>query len=93
MSKKSIQPEDILPDGVDKIEMNGRVVRKGTIAAFLANIEIFEDFKANEEQKQEAAVALKNLASAVVAIGLHKHVIFKNPKIEQILIDADNYDN
>lgn len=88
MSNKSIQPEDIIADGIDTIEANGQIVRKGTIAAFLANVEIFENRKANEQQKQEAITALKKLASGVVAIGLHKHVTFKNPKIEQILTDA-----
>lgn len=32
---------------------------------------------------------MKEVAPAVIAIGLHKHVIFKNPQAEQILIDAE----
>ncbi len=33
-------------------------------------------------------MALKALAPNVIAIGLHKHVIFKNSIVEQILVDA-----
>ena len=85
MSKKSVKPEDVLPDGVDMANIGGKQVRKGTIAAFLANVDIFENIHANEEQKQEALAAMKELAPGVIAIGLHRHVKFKNPQIEKIL--------
>jgi hypothetical protein len=85
MSKKSVKPEDVLPDGVDTANIGGKQVRKGTIAAFLANVDIFEDAHASEEQKQEAFAAMKGLAPGVITIGLHRHVKFKNPQIEKIL--------
>lgn len=88
MTNKLIRPEDILPDGVDSTTINGKIVRKGTIAAFLANADILENKNATEQQKQEAINTMKELATAVVSIGLHKHVVFKNNQIEQILIDA-----
>lgn len=89
MANTSARPEDILYDGVDSANMNGLMVRKGTIAAFLVNTDILENSNATEQQKQEAISVMKELASAVVAIGLHKHVIFKNPQVEQMLIDAE----
>ena len=85
MSKATIKPEDIIRDGVDSALINGKMLRKGTIAAFLANIEIFENQHATESQRQDALSMIKELAPAVVTLGLHKHVIFKNPEIEQIL--------
>lgn len=89
MSKiNSVRPEDILPDGVDTTAFNGKTVRKGTIAAFLANADILDNPAATEKQKQEAINTMKELAPDVVAIGLHKHVIFKNPEAEQLLVDA-----
>lgn len=88
MSNKSVRPEDILADGVDSAAVNGRIVRKGTMAAFLANAEILEDANVTEAQKQEVFAVMQDLASSLVAIGLHKHVVFKNPRIEQILINA-----
>ncbi|MCE0722995.1 MULTISPECIES: hypothetical protein [Legionella] len=85
----SIRPEDVLPDGVDSTSINGKIVRKGTIAAFLANVAIFETQDSTEKQKQDAMKAMKELAPGVIAIGLHQHVVFKNREIEQILIDAE----
>ncbi|KTD72692.1 hypothetical protein [Legionella tucsonensis] len=85
----SIRPEDILPEGVDCTSINGKIVRKGTIAAFLANVAIFEKQDSTKKQKQEAMRAMQELAPGVIAIGLHQHVVFKNSEIEQILIDAE----
>lgn len=79
-----VRPEDILPDGVDSTVMNGQAVRKGTVAAFIANIDILEDTKTSAEQKQSAMQILRELAPAVRTVGLHKHVTFKNPLIEQL---------
>lgn len=86
----SIKPEDILPDGVDRTNFGGKEIRKGTIAAFLANTNILEDPNASSLQKQQAIAAMKELAPAVIAIGLHKHVNFKNSEAERILIEAAN---
>lgn len=84
-NNKSVKPEDVLPDGVDTTAINGKIVRKGTIAAFLANTDIIENQHTTEIQKQEALNTIRELAPAVVATGLHKHVIFKNAHIEKIL--------
>lgn len=84
----SVKPEDILPDGIDSTSINGQMVRKGTIAAFLANIDILENLNTSEKQKQLAINTMKELAPAVIAIGLYKHVTFKNTQAEQILADA-----
>lgn len=84
-----LRPEDILPDGVDTTTINGQLVRKGTIAAFLANADILENPDATEQQRQEAINTLNELAPAVITIGLHKHVIFRNPQVEQILTEAE----
>lgn len=88
-SNNSVRPEDILPDGVDSTTINGKTVRKGTIAAFLANTDILENLNSTEQQKHEAINTMKELALSVIAIGLHKHVIFKNPSVEQILVEAE----
>jgi hypothetical protein len=90
MSKNTpIRPEDILPDGIDSTSINGKLIRKGTIAAFLTNIDILENPLATKIQKQGAIETMKELAPAVIAIGLHKQVIFKNYEAEHILVDAE----
>jgi len=86
----SVRPEDVLPDGIDSTSINGKMVRKGSIAAFLANVAILENVNSTEQEKLSAINMMIELAPAVITIGLHKHVVFKNPQIEQILVMAEN---
>ncbi len=41
------------------------------------------------QQKQEAMKMMRELAPAVIALGLRKHAVFKNPHIEPLLIQAE----
>lgn len=84
----SVRPEDILADGEDSTSIHGKTIRKGTIAAFLANINVFEHPNTSEKQKNEAFKVMQELAPAVIAAGLHQHVVFKNKEIEQLLINT-----
>ena len=89
MTNNPVKPHDILPDGVEATVMNGRTIRKGTVAAFLANIDILENINATEKAKQAAIQAMQELAPDIVAIGVRKHVIFRNPEVERIFTDLD----
>jgi hypothetical protein len=89
-NNKSVRPENILPENIDSTTINGTLIRKGTIAAFLANVEIFENNNATEQQKQDAMQTMQELAPAVIAVGLHKHAVFKNTHVEKILMDAES---
>ncbi len=84
-NRTAIKPEDILADTEDFITLNGVTVRKGSLAAFLKNIDILEDFQPSEEGKASALGMLKQLAPAVIASGLYKHAIFKNKFVQDIL--------
>ena len=48
---KALRPEDILPGNLDKTMINGVPVRKGTVGAFLANVEMFESVMSTNIQK------------------------------------------
>lgn len=83
MGNNSIKPEDVLGNAQSFAEYNGVSIRKGSIAAFLKNIDLLES---NEPQdKQAAKLVLQELAPAMVAVGLHKHVTFKNEIVQGIL--------
>jgi hypothetical protein len=84
----SVHPDDILPDGSDSTSIHGQMIRKGTIAAFLANLDILENNSIPEKNKLDALKVMKELAPAIITIGLHKHVIFKNPRVEELLINT-----
>ncbi len=62
-------------------------MHKGSIAAFLKNIDVFENLNSNETQKASALEMVKELATTIIAAGLHKQATFKNKIIEDILCD------
>ena len=83
----AIKPKDILPDNIDTKEINGAIVRKGTIAAVMANCDIlYSDFTSKEE-KELARVEILNLIPSLVALELHKHVTWKNPDMQKMVED------
>ncbi len=85
MSNKGISPSDILSDSDDYVNLNGVKARKGSIAAFLKNIDVIESKDTSLEMKEAALNMIKELAPVIVASGLCKHAVFKNKIIEEIL--------
>ena len=86
---QSARPQDIIADDVDHIQVGGMQVRKGTVAAFLANIERLENPNSSAEEQQEALQIMEELAPAIVAVGMHRHVTFKNKRAEAIIQQAE----
>ncbi|MFC7780809.1 hypothetical protein [Legionella taurinensis] len=77
------RPEDILADAENYACYNNINVRKGTVAAVLRNAEIMASPLSSEAEKQEALAIISELAPGLVALGVHEHLIFKNPDIQQ----------
>lgn len=83
------KPEDVIPDGESYFEQNGQRIRKGTMAAAIANADILESEDATKEEKAEAMKVLEVLAPILNAVGLNKHVCWKNPQIQAAFDKAD----
>ena len=84
-AKSGIKPSDILPDNVNSIMINGVEVRKGSVAAVVANIQQLESANATEESKQAAIDAIKSLVPSLRAQGLLNHVTFNNPVVQALM--------
>lgn len=80
-----MRPEDILPDGEDFVEIQNQKLRKGTVAATLANASILEDPMATKAEKEEALKAIQLVVPALVALKMHQHVMWKNPLIQNMI--------
>ena len=78
------KPEDMISDEQSYFEKNGKSIRKGTMAAALANAEIIESQHSSNEEKKTAFNALKELAPILIAFGLTRFLTWKNPTIQKI---------
>jgi hypothetical protein len=88
MSAKGIRPDDVLADTENFTNLNGITIRKGSIAAFLKNIDLLEDLHSSSLEKAAALDMIKQLAPAIIASRLHKHAIFKNKVVQEIIEKA-----
>ncbi len=53
MANNLVRPAEFLPDGVDNTIINGQMVRKGTIAAFSANVDLLEKENTPEQERSD----------------------------------------
>ena len=65
-----MRAEQILPDAIDRADVNGVSVRKGTVAAFLANARIYLEPAASAAARDEAIRDLLEALPALRALGI-----------------------
>ena len=65
-----MRAEQILPDDVDHAQFNGVTIRKGTVAAFLANARTWADAHASADERAQAQEQIAQALPALRALGL-----------------------
>lgn len=65
-----MRAEQLLPDSVDRAELRGVMIRKGTVAAFLANARVWRDPEAKAGARAEAETDMTEALPALRALGL-----------------------
>ncbi|MGW4400363.1 hypothetical protein ACWEHA_34155 [Amycolatopsis nivea] len=65
-----IRPEDVLPDGVDRTTLGGLEVRKGAVAAFVANVKQLEQAEPGGTEHEQIVDQLKQLVPTLRAVGV-----------------------
>jgi len=65
-----MQASDVLPDHQNQGDFNGVTIRKGTIAAFLANATVWSDPATAQAQRAIAEAHIEEALPALRAVGL-----------------------
>jgi hypothetical protein len=65
-----MKAEDLLPDHVNQADINGVVVRKGTVGAFLANARIWTDRRSSAQGREDAERDIVDALPALRALGI-----------------------
>ncbi len=79
-----IKAEDIIADHENYAVLNGVSIRKGTMAAALANADIFTATHSTAFEKNAAKNMLTELAAMLVNSLFSQHLMWKNPEIQQL---------
>ncbi|MBN3763736.1 hypothetical protein [Burkholderia sp. Ac-20365] len=76
-----MRAEQFLPDHVDQVDIQGTTVRKGTVAAFLANALTWSDAQASETARAQAAADIVDALPALRATGLFDVLEIRNREL------------
>ena len=76
-----MRPEDILPDAVNHTSINGLTIRKGTVAAFVANARVLLDDAAPPEARAAAESAARGALPALRALGVLEVFMPRDPRL------------
>ncbi|MDN3351859.1 hypothetical protein [Actinomadura sp. DC4] len=80
-----VRPEDVLPDGVDGTLLNGVPVRKGSVAAFVANAQRLQRLTPGTDEHRQVSDQLRALTPAVAAVGLFEIFEARSPELRDII--------
>ena len=84
----AVRPEDVLPEGIDSTAINGLTVRKGSVAAFVANALRLEDLTEGTPEHAALVTQMRELAPALRTIGLLDVFRPRSPEVERILAEV-----
>jgi hypothetical protein len=80
-----LRPEEILPDDVNRGEIDGVSIRKGSVGAFLANARILDDPTASAQDRDTAERDLLALLPAMRVLGLFDVFAIRDKKLRALV--------
>jgi hypothetical protein len=81
-----MRAEEFLPDGQDRIEASdGRVVRKGTIGAFLANASIWSDASTQTAQRAQVERDILDALPTLRSLGMFDVCVVRDAALQSLI--------
>ncbi|BBZ28515.1 hypothetical protein MMAD_28100 [Mycolicibacterium madagascariense] len=81
-------PQDVLRDDQDETILGGVEVRKGTVAAFVANAKLLQSVSPTDPDYEMIRQQLRELAPAVRAVGLLEIFSPRSAEIDDIFTEV-----
>lgn len=80
-----MRAEDVLPDDINSGEFKGLTIRKGTVAAFLANARTWLDANAAPDATATAGERIVEALPALDALGLFDILHIADPRLRALV--------
>ena len=80
-----MRADQILPDDVDHGEFQGVAIRKGTVAAFLANARTWTDARAGADERAQARAQIEQDLPALRALGLFEVLEVRDERLRALI--------
>ena len=76
-----MRADQVLPDGVDHGQFSGLTIRKGTVAAFLANARTWTRVEAGADERAQARAQIAEDLPALRALGLFEVLEIRDERL------------
>jgi len=83
-----MKAEDLLPDHVNQADINGVVVLKGTVGAFLANARIWTDRSSSAQGREDAERDIVDALPALRALGIFEVLEIRDAAL-RLMVEAN----
>jgi hypothetical protein len=80
-----MRPQDVMPDHENEIALGDCVVRKGTVAAFIANALVLTEPTAPAEARRRAEEDLRALVPALRALRIFEVLAIRDSAIRRLV--------
>jgi hypothetical protein len=80
-----MRAEDLLPDHINSAELNGVLVRKGTVGAFLANAKVLLDLSAPAASREQAEKHIVEALPALDALAVFEVFEIRAPLLRALV--------
>ena len=80
-----MQPQDILPDHQNEVQVDGLTVRKGSVGAFLASVRDWQDSAGDDATRATAEADLRALLPGLHALGLFQVLAARDPALQRLI--------
>lgn len=80
-----MRPEELLPDNKNETQRGGVVIRKGTVGAFLASVQVWRDPAASADAKATAEADMVSVLPAMQALGLFEVFELRDPALRALV--------
>lgn len=83
-----MRPEDVLPEAASYANFDGLTIRKGTVAAFLANAQMWLDPKADVVTHAKAEQLMLDAVPALQKLGLFAVLEIRDAELRRLVDGA-----
>ncbi|WP_326534619.1 hypothetical protein [Pseudorhodoferax sp.] len=80
-----MKAQDILPDGQNQLEIDGIVIRKGSVGAFLANARVWCDAAADSARRADAEADILQALPALRQLRLFEVLSVRDEALRRLV--------
>ncbi|WP_044642228.1 hypothetical protein [Risungbinella massiliensis] len=84
-----MKPQDLFPDGLEGLVMNGQYVRKGSVGSFIHNVMVMEKTNPDSSEYKEALTDIAEILPNLKHLNVFEVFTVKSESLKKILLEIN----